>query len=104
MFLSREIYIKLCQNYTKTAHAFGGSSGHVIRTYQLYYQSYLFKRKRKPEYLRLLWDVIVFQIDCYLVNIGCLKLKLLINYQILCKFWYNFDTVLYQSIAGAADF
>ena len=36
MLLSREIYIKLCQNYTKTAHAIGGSSGHVIRTYQLY--------------------------------------------------------------------
>ena len=81
-YLSREIYIKLCQNKTKTAHAIGGSSGHVIRTYQLYYQSYLLKSKRKPEYLRLLWDIIVLQIDFYLVNISCLKLKLL--YQILC--------------------
>ena len=43
----------------------------------------------KPEFFRLLWNIVVFRLVAYLLNMIFLKLRLL--YQILCiyKFWYN---------------
>ena len=68
----------------------GESSGHVIRTYQLYYQLYLLKMKKilnsnnnrsKRKFLRLLWNIVVFRFVAYLLNMIFLKLRFL--YQIL---------------------
>ena len=107
MFLSREIDVKLCQNYTKTyvCKIFIRISitwpellpmtvqytGHVIQTGDTH------------EFFRLLWDIVVFRLVTYLLNMVCLILR------ILYKIWYiyvlyNFDTVLYQFLeTGTSD-
>ena len=52
----------------------------------------------KPEILRLLWDIIVFRLVAYLLNMICLII------QLLYKIAYKFDTVLYQFLeTGTSD-
>ena len=51
----------------------------------------------KPEILRLLWNIVVFRLVAYLLNMICLLFKPTISIQIV-NIWifYKFDTVLYQ--------
>ena len=50
---------------------------------------------RKPEILRLLWDIVVFRLVAYLLNMICLILKLLYKIADIYEFSYKFDTVLF---------
>ena len=59
--------------------------------------------RRKPKFLRLLWDIIIFRLVAYLLNVICLNLLLLYNI-VLYEFSYNFDTVLFPSLeTGTSD-
>jgi len=59
--------------------------------------------RSKSEILRLLWDIVIFRLVSYLLNMICLMLQLL--YQIyIYEFSYIFDTVLYQFLeTGISD-
>ena len=50
----------------------------------------------KPEILRVLWDIVVFQIGCMLLNMICVLLQLLNKVAYIYEFLYKFDTVFYQ--------
>ena len=77
MFLSREIDLKLFENYTK------------ICIYAILY---------------ILWDIIVFRLVGYLLNMICLNLLLLYKYKIsyidfrmfLTQFYINFSRQEHQ--------
>ena len=57
----------------------------------------------KPEILRFLWDIVVFRLVAYLLNMICLMLQLFSKFHIF-EFSYKFDTVLYQFLEiGASD-
>ena len=50
----------------------------------------------KPEFLRLLRDIIIFRLVAYYLNMICLIFRILYKILHIYKVWYNFDTVLYQ--------
>jgi len=50
--------------------------------------------RSKPEILWFLWDIVVFRLVLYLLNMICLYLQLL--YKIAYEFSYKYDTVLNQ--------
>ena len=57
----------------------------------------------KPEILRFLWDIVVFRLVAYLLNMICLMLQLFSKLHIF-EFSYKFDTVVYQFLEiGASD-
>ena len=59
------------------------------------------KNRSKPELLRLLWDIVIFRLVAYLLNMTCLILRILYK---IYTFWYNFHTVLYQFLeTGTSD-
>ena len=76
-------------------------SGHLIRTYLLYYQITSIKHEQllnandnrsKPKFLRFLWNIFVFRLVAYLLNIICLNLRFL--YNILCIYiWHSFISI-----------
>ena len=51
--------------------------------------------RSKPEFLRFLWDIVVFRLVAYLMNMICLNLIFYTKFYIY-RFSYKFDTVLYQ--------
>ena len=56
-----------------------------------------------PKLLRLLWDIVVFRLVAYLLNMICLILQLLYNIWHI-PILYKFDTVLYQFLeTGTSD-
>ena len=57
--------------------------------------------RSKPEIFRLLWDIIVFKLSAYLLNMICLILQLLYKIVYLYEFSYNFATVLYQFLENS---
>ena len=58
--------------------------------------------RSKPKLLRLLWDIVVFRLVAYLLNI--ISLNLLLFKFHTYRFSYYFDTVLYQFLeTGTSD-
>ena len=84
-------------------NAIGWSSGDVIRTIYVVILSIIFIKnakikinnynRSKPEIIWFLWDIVVFRLVLYLLNMICLYLQLL--YKIAYEFSYKYDTVLY---------
>ena len=58
----------------------------------------------KSEIFRLLWDIVVFKLVAYLLNMIYLELKTLHQILHIYMFWYRFDKVLYQFLeTGTSD-
>ena len=59
--------------------------------------------RSKPEFLRFLWDIVVFRLVADLLNMICLDLLFLSKLYIY-EFAYKFDTVLYKFLeTGTSD-
>ena len=85
MFLSREIDIKLCQNYTKSLY----SPYYVTKTLANGSAVYWSRVSRDNNTAMLLAEVIVTSYP---------------TAQTIYTIWYNFDTVLYQFLeTGTSD-
>ena len=54
--------------------------------------------RSKPKLLRLLWDIIVFKLVAYLLNMTCLNLLLLCKI-LYVPIFYELDTVDYPFLA-----
>ena len=60
--------------------------------------------RSKSQILRLLWDIVVFKLVAYLLNMICLIPQLLYKIACIYEFSYKFDTVLYQFLqTGTID-
>ena len=58
----------------------------------------------RSKLLRLFWDIVVFRLVAYSLNMICLILQILYKILHIYTFWYNFDTVLYQFLeTGTSD-
>jgi len=54
--------------------------------------------RSRPKFSRLLWDIFVFRLVAYLLNIICLNLRFLYDILHIYEFCYNFDTFLYKCL------
>ena len=60
-------------------------------------------KRSKSEILRLLYDIVVFRLVAYLLNMICLILQNTTKSDVY-TFWYNIDTILHQFLeTGTSD-
>ena len=58
----------------------------------------------KPEILSLVWDIVVFRLVAYLLNMICFISQILYKIAYIYEFLYRFDTVSYQFLeTGKSD-
>ena len=90
--------ISVCITWQRYSTAIDWSSGDAIRTISNHFINYIYLKcksinkkysRSKPEILRLLWDIIVFRLVAYLLNMICLILQLLYKIAYVWIFVYN---------------